>query len=59
MSSSGPLKIMNVDRLNEDRLIVSFSENQTCVYSAEQLSTVAPETVLTESDPKTAKRPKG
>jgi hypothetical protein len=59
MSSSRPLKIVNVDRLNEDRLIVSFSEDQTSVYTAEQLSTVAPETVLTESDPKTGKRPQG
>lgn len=55
MSISGPLKIVNIDRLDEDRFVVSFSEGRTFVYRAEQLSTIDPETALTESDPKPAK----
>lgn len=60
MLPSRPLKILNVDRLGEDRLIVSFSEGHTAVYTAEQLATVAPETEFTDSDPNTevSKTPK-
>jgi hypothetical protein len=49
MSTGRPLKIVNADRLDGDKLIVSYSDDTTAIYSVEQLAQLSPQKTLTEN----------
>jgi hypothetical protein len=44
MSANQPLKIVNTDRLSGNRLLVSYSDDTTSIYTAEQLVNLASQT---------------
>jgi hypothetical protein len=42
MSAKPPLKIVDIERLDEDTIGVSYSDLTTAIYTAEQLKQLAP-----------------
>jgi hypothetical protein len=55
MLADKPLKIINTDRLDGDKLIVSYSDDTTAVYGIDQLSDLKPEETLEETTSKLSK----
>jgi hypothetical protein len=45
MSSSKPKKIVNVDRI-DNKIVVSYSDESTAIFSAAQLEQITPERVI-------------
>jgi hypothetical protein len=43
-------QIVSTDRIDGDKLVVSYSDETTSVYTAEQLSTLTPQTTM-KDDP--------
>jgi hypothetical protein len=46
MSDSEPKKIVNTDRLDGGKLVVSYTDKTTSVYTTDQLASLTPETTM-------------
>jgi hypothetical protein len=44
------MKIIKVDRLNDDKILVEYSDGTTAVYTAPQLATLTPVQVANDQD---------
>jgi hypothetical protein len=50
MSGKEPLKIVNIDRIDGDALIVTYSNDTTAIYTTEQIVALTPQDLRSEED---------
>ena len=50
MSDKKPARIVGVDRLDENAVVVEYSNNETSVYTQDQLAEIKPKHVVVADD---------